>query len=150
PDQAADKTAWACPAGFEPKEGLNTNFPADGMMRAFIVTPAKGVAGPAPGWGPLTGTVESTHANPNGPRSGQNALMAEQGFTVIAPVRQCANQDPAVGQAPCDGVGSNGWNWKPWNDGRAAGPEGEKWKNDAGPDSRFFEAMTRCVGTKFP
>ena len=46
--------------------------------------------------------------------------------------------------------GSNGWNWKPWNDGRAANAEGEKWKDDAGPDSSFFEAMVRCVGTKFP
>ena len=26
------------------------------------------------------------------------------------------------------------------------GAEGDKWKNDAGPDSRFFEAMVRCAG----
>lgn len=141
---------WACPDGFQVKEGLNTNFPHEGMMRAFVVAPAKGVAGPAPVWVPLTGTVESTNANLKVARSGANALMADQGFTIIGPVRQCANQDPDVGRAPCDGVGSNGWNWKPWNDGRAANAEGEKWKNDAGPDSRFFEAMVRCVGTKFP
>jgi len=64
-------------------------------------------------------------------------------------VRQCAEQDPNVGRGQCDGPGSNGWNWKPWNDGRAANAEGEKWKTDAGPDSQFFEDMVRCVGTKY-
>lgn len=152
PDQptASDAAFWSCPDGFDVAEGLNTNFPHEGMMRAFVVLPARGATGPAPVWVPLTGTVESTNANLNVPRSGANALMADQGFTVIAPVRQCANQDPDVGRAPCDGPGSNGWNWKPWNDGRAASAEGDKWKNDAGPDSRFFEAMVRCAGTKFP
>ncbi len=152
PDQetAGAGVKWQCPVGFEVKEGLNTRFPSDGMMRAFVVVPAKGLSGPAPVWAPLTGTVESTNANLNAPRSGANALMAEQGFTVIAPVRQCAEQDPNIGRGQCDGPGSNGWNWKPWNDGRAGNADGEKWKNDAGPDSRFFEAMVRCVGTKFP
>lgn len=148
--EAGDVSFWSCPDGFEVKEGLNTNFPSDGMMRAFVVVPAKGVTGPAPVWVPLTGTVEPTNANLNIARSGANALMANEGFMVIGPVRQCANQDPDVGRAPCDGPGSNGWNWKPWNDGRAGNAEGEKWKTDAGPDSRFFEAMVRCVGTKFP
>ena len=119
-------------------------------MRAFVVASAKGATGPAPTWVPLTGTVESTNANLTVPRSGANALMADQGFTVIGPVRQCAEQDPNVGRGQCDGPGSNGWNWKPWNDGRAGNADGEKWKNDAGPDSRFFEAMVRCVGTAFP
>lgn len=141
---------WSCPEGFTPKEGLNVNFPSDGMMRAFVVVPAKNAQGPSPAWVPLSGTVESTNANLNVPRSGANALMANEGFTVIGPVRQCASQDPDIGFKECDGVGSNGWNWKPWNDGRAANADGEKWKNDAGPDSRFFEAMVRCVGTKFP
>jgi len=149
PEQAA-ATEWSCPDGFTPKEGLNTNFPSDGMMRAFVVIPAKNATGPSPVWVPLSGTVESANANLNVPRSGANALMANEGFTVIGPVRQCANQDPNIGFKECDGVGSNGWNWKPWNDGRAANADGEKWKGDAGPDSRFFEAMVRCVGTKFP
>jgi len=69
---------------------------------------------------------------------------------VIGPVRQCAGEDPDIGFGECNGPGSDGWNWKPWNDGRAAGPLGDKWKNDAGPDSRFLEAMVRCVGTRFP
>ena len=141
---------WACPDGFTPREGLNTNFPHEGMMRAFVVASAKGATGPAPAWVPLTGTVESTNANLTVPRSGAHAWMADQGFTVIGPVRQCAEQDPNVGRGQCDGPGSNGWNWKPWNDGRTGNADGEKWKNDAGPDSRFFEAMVRCVGTAFP
>ena len=29
-------------------------------MRAFVVTPAQGVTGPAPAWVPMTGTVEAT------------------------------------------------------------------------------------------
>lgn len=151
PDQQAASSAakWECPSGYDVKEGLNTNFPYEGTMRSFVVAPAKGVAGPAPVWVPLTGTVESTNANLNVARSGANALMADQGFTVIGPVRQCAEGDPNVGRGQCDGPGSNGWNWKPWNDGRAGNAAGEKWKNDAGPDSRFFEAMVRCVGTKF-
>jgi hypothetical protein len=33
------EAAFTCPAGFIPKEGLNTNFPSDGLMRAFVVTP---------------------------------------------------------------------------------------------------------------
>src|SRR5690606_30104553 len=103
-----------------------------------------------PAWVPLSGTVESANANLYVDRSGANAKLADHGFTVIGPIRQCAEQDPDIGFAECDGPGSNGWNWKPWNDGRAASAEGEKWKNDAGPDSRFFEAMVRCVGTKFP
>ena len=119
------------------------------MMRAFVVVPPKGATSPAPVWVPLSGTVESANANLNVERSGANAKLADHGFMVIGPVRQCANQDPDVGLAPCDGPGSNGWNWKPWNDGRAGNAEGEKWKTDAGPDSRFFEAIVRCAGTKF-
>lgn len=147
--ESADAGFWRCPDGYEVKEGLNTNFPSDGMMRAFVVVPPKNAAGAAPVWVPLSGTVESANANLNVARSGANALLANEGVMVIGPVRQCAEQNPDTGFKECDGVGSNGWNWKPWNDGRAANAEGEKWKTDAGPDSRFFEAMVRCVGTKF-
>ena len=150
PQQEAAPIKWQCPPGFEVKEGLNTNFPSDGLSRAFVVYPAKGVAGPQPVWVPLTGTVESTNANLTVPRSGANALMAGEGFMVIGPVRQCAEQDPNLGRGPCDGPGSNGWNWKPWNEGRAASDAGDKWKNGEGPDVRFLEAMVRCVGTKWP
>ena len=151
PDQqpASADMKWECPDGYEVKEGLNTGFPHEGIMRAFVVVPPKGVGGRAPVWTPLSGTVESANANLHVDRSGANAKLADHGFMVIGPVRQCAEQDPDVGFAQCDGPGSNGWNWKPWNDGRAANAEGDKWKNDAGPDSRFFEAMVRCVGTKY-
>ncbi len=146
---ASDASMWSCPDGFEVKEGLNTHFTSDGLQRAFVVIPPKNVDGPAPVWVPLSGTVESANANLYVDGSGANAKLAEHGYMVIGPVRQCAEQDPDIGFAQCDGPGSDGWNWKPWNDGRARGPEGEKWKQDAGPDSRFLEAMVRCVGTKY-
>ena len=140
---------WECPAGFEPKAGLNVDFPHEGMRRSFWVYPPETGSGPAPVWMPLTGTVESTVDNLTVARSGANALMAKQGFMVIGPVRQCAEGDAAYRGPKCDGVGKGGWTWTPWNDGRAAGPEGERWKTDAGPDAGFFKAAIRCVGTKF-
>lgn len=144
-----DSETWFCPDGYEVKEGLNRDFPSDGMLRSFVVIPPTQSNGPAPVWVPLSGTVESANANLYVERSGNNARLAEHGIMVIGPVRQCANQDPDIGFGECNGPGSNGWNWKPWNDGRAGGPAGDKWKQDEGPDSRFFEAMVRCVGTKY-
>ncbi len=146
----AGAPAFTCPAGFTPKAGLNTDFPSFGLMRAFVLYPAQGVTGPAPVWVPMTGTVESTTANLTSLPSGANAAMAAKGFTVIGPVRQCANQDPDVGFAPCNGPGHGGWTWTPWNDGRTANAAGERWKNDAGPDAGFLKQMVLCVGTKFP
>ncbi len=143
-------TNFACPQGFTPKAGLNTDFPSDGLKRAFIVYPAQGATGPAPVWVPMSGTVESANANLTSLPSGNNAALAQHGFTVIGPVRQCAKQDPNVGFAPCNGLGKNGWTWTPWNDGRMPGPEGARWANDEGPDARFLKAMVLCVGTKFP
>ena len=143
-------THFSCPAGFTPKAGLNTGFPSDGLKRAFIVTPAQGVTGPAPVWVPMSGTVESANANLNSLPSGNNAALAEHGVTVIGPVRQCADQDPNVGFTQCNGLGKGGWTWKPWNDGRTADAAGAQWKTDEGPDGRFLKAMVQCVGTKFP
>lgn len=142
---------WACPAGFEVKEGLNTGFMHKGLERAFVVHPPQNTAGLAPVWVPLTGTVESTNANLTVPRSGANALLAEHGFMVIGPVRACANQDPDFGATPenCNRAGSDGWNWDPWFEGRAASVEGDKWRDDAGPDASFFQAMVQCVGTQW-
>ena len=147
PAQAREK--WNCPEGFTIKAGLNTGFASDGKPRAFVVIPPQNGKGPAPVWVPLTGTVESTNWNLNVLRSGNNAKLAEAGFMVIAPVRQCAEQDPALAAGVCNGPGTGGWNWNPWNDGRAPTPDGERWLSDAGPDSRFLEAMVRCVGTRW-
>ena len=146
---AAAAAPWTCPAGFTVHEGLNTDFPVAGQKRAFWVYPPADASRPAPVWVPLTGTVESTNDNLTVARSGANALMAQKGFMVIGAVRQCANQDPTVKGGPCNGVGSNGWNWNPWNEGRAAGPAGDRWKNDAGADAAFLKAAVQCVGTQW-
>ena len=139
----------ACPDGYQVKPGLNVDFPSDGKMRAFFVIPPADVSKPLPVWVPLTGSVESTNANLNVPRSGANALMAGKGFMVIGPVRECANQDPNLGAGVCNGPGVNGWNWRPWTEGRAGGPAGDAFKNDEGPDSRFLVAAVRCVATQY-
>ena len=146
---AATKPEWNCPEGFEPKEGLNTNFPSDGVMRAFIVVPPKGATGPVPAWVPMVGTVEASNWNLYVKRSGNNAKLADAGIMVIEPVRECANQDPALAAGPCNGPGKNGWTWNPWHEGRAATAAGDRFKTDAGPDVRFLESMVRCVGTKW-
>jgi hypothetical protein len=138
-----------CPDAYQVKPGLNTNFPSDGKMRAFIVSPPSDLSKSLPVWVPLTGSVESTNENLHTPRSGANALMADKGFMVIGPVRECADQDPDLGGGVCNGPGIEGWNWRPWTEGRAAGPDGDKWKNDEGRDSRFLIAMVKCVATKY-
>ena len=116
----------ACPDGYQVKPGLNINFPSDGKMRAFIVSPPPDLSKPAPVWVPLTGSVESTNDNLHTARSGANALMADKGFMVLGPVRECANQNPDLGGGVCNGPGIEGWNWRPWTEGRAGGPEGDR------------------------
>jgi poly(3-hydroxybutyrate) depolymerase len=139
-----------CPGGYQVKAGLNSNFPIDGKMRAFIVSPPAELGKPVPVWVSLTGSVESTNDNLHVARSGANALMSDKGFMVLGPVRECANQDPDLGGGICNGPGIEGWNWRPWTEGRAGTPEGDKWKNDEGPDSRFLIAMVKCVAKKYP
>ncbi len=141
--------SWTCPANYEVKAGLNTDFPHKGLKRAFLVYPPAEQSKPAPVWVPLTGTMESTNDNLTVARSGANALMADKGFMVIGPVRACADQDPKVKSGPCNGPGKDGWNWNPWFEGRAGNPSGDRWKNDEGPDSSFLKAMVECVGTKY-
>lgn len=146
----AARGQWVCPEGFTPKAGLNTGFMADGKARAFVIVPPKAGHGPAPVWVPMVGTVEATNWNLNVARSGNNAKLADAGFMVIGPVRDCAGQDPNLAAGACNGMGHDGWSWNPWSEGRAPGVAGDKWKTDAGPDVRFLEAMVRCVGTKWP
>jgi poly(3-hydroxybutyrate) depolymerase len=146
---AEPAVTWECPEGYQVREGLNVDFPHKGMKRSFWVYPPVDGASPAPVWVPLTGTVESTNDNLTVPRSGANALMAREGFMVIGPVRQCAEGDPAYTGPRCNGPGTDGWAWTPWNEGRAGNASGEKWKLDAGPDASFFKAAIKCVGTKW-
>jgi poly(3-hydroxybutyrate) depolymerase len=149
---AADikRLAGECPADYRVKPGLNVDFPIDGTKRAFVVVPPTNTGKPSPVWVPLTGTVESTNDNLHVARSGANALMAESGFMVIGPVRECANQDADLRAGACNGPGIGGWNWRPWTEGRAASSEGERFKNDEGPDSRFLIAAVRCVAKAYP
>lgn len=147
PAIAADE--WRCPDGYAVHAGLNVDFPADGQKRAFIVVPPAATTKPLPVWVPLTGSVESTDMNLHAARSGANAEMASHGYLVVAPIRQCANQDPDLAAGVCNGPGRDGWNWNPWHDGRAVSPEGAQWADDAGPDVRFFGAMVRCAGTRW-
>jgi poly(3-hydroxybutyrate) depolymerase len=139
-----------CPAGYQVKPGLNVDFPSEGKMRAFVVAPPADLSKPAPVWVPLTGSVESTNDNLHIARSGANALMADHGFMVIGPVRDCANQDPDLRAGVCNGPGIEGWNWRPWTEGRARGADGDRWQNDEGPDSRFLIAIVKCVAAKYP
>ena len=139
-----------CPDGYQVKSGLNTNFPSDGKKRAFIVVPPADISKPLAVWVPLTGSVESTNDNLHTARSGANALLADKGFMVIGPVRECANQDPDLGAGICNGPGIEGWNWRPWSEGRAGNAQGDRWKNDEGPDSRFLISMLKCVAKKYP
>ena len=139
-----------CPAGYQVKPGLNVDFPSDGKKRAFVVVPPPDLSKPVPVWVPLTGTVESTNANLHRPGSGATALMADQGFMVIGPIRQCSEQDPDRSGEVCNGPGDGGWTWRPWNEGRAADSSGDRWKNDEGPDSRFLVAVVRCVANSYP
>jgi poly(3-hydroxybutyrate) depolymerase len=139
-----------CPDGYVAKAGLNTDFPSDGVKRAFIVFPPQGAAGPAPVFVPLTGSVESTMDNLTVPRSGATSLLAAKGFLVIGPVRECANQDPNLRAGVCNGPGHDGWNWNPWHEGRGAGPAGDAFKIDEGSDSRFLIAAVKCAAKSFP
>src|ERR1700722_18416154 len=142
---AAAAVAWQCPDGYQVHEGLNVDFPHKGLKRSFWVYPPREDASPAPVWVPLTGTVESTNDNLTSARSGANALMAQQGFMVIGPVRQCAEGDPAYSGPRCNGLGADGWIWKPWNEGRAPDAGGDKWKQNDSTDTRIFQEQIRSI-----
>ena len=147
---AASAADWECPHGFTPKAGLNTDFPIDGAKRAFVIVPPRGATtGAAPVWVPMVGTVEATNWNLYRLPNGNNAKLADAGFMVIAPVRDCADQDPNLAAGACNGPGHGGWSWNPWHEGRSPSTAGDRFKTDAGPDVRFLEAMVRCVGTKW-
>ena len=147
---AKNALSGSCPPGYRVKAGLNVDFPSDGKMRAFVVTPPANLSKPVPVWVSLTGSVESTNDNLHVARSGANALLADKGFMVIGPVRDCANQDADLRAGVCNGPGIDGWNWRPWTEGRAGNASGDEFKTDEGPDSRFLIAAVKCVATQYP
>jgi poly(3-hydroxybutyrate) depolymerase len=147
---ARNALSGTCPGGYQVKAGLNVDFPSDGKMRAFVVTPPADLSKPVPVWVSLTGSVESTNDNLHVARSGANALLAGNGFMVIGPVRDCANQDADLRAGVCNGPGIDGWNWRPWTEGRAGNASGDQFKRDEGPDSRFLIAAAKCVATQYP
>ena len=148
-----DQLAGSCPAGFTPRVGVNQGFMHNGVARGFVLGAPANLSTPRPVFVSLTGSVESTNENLNA-RGGTLALT-NNGFLVIGPVRRCAGQDPngsgtGVNGGTCNQTGTNGWNWNPWNEGRAFNAAGEQWKTNAGPDSEFLEAVVRCVAAGFP
>lgn len=148
-----DQLPGSCPGNYVVQPGTNTNFLHGGINRAFVLNLPTSTSTPRPVWVPLTGSVESTSEN-LGARGG-NSAMTTEGFIVIGPVRKCANQSPsgsgtAVNGGTCNGPGTGGWNWNPWNEGRVFGAAGDPWKTNEGDDSRFLEAVVRCVAARYP
>lgn len=132
---ASAALSGTCPAGFEPKAGVN-EFSIGGKTRRFHVLPAKSGAGPRPLFVALTGTVQEELSF--AAQSGLDKLV-EQGWTVVAPVRSCSQE-----QRNCNQLGTDGRVWEPWYDGTTP------LTDDAGPDVAFVDAMVHCVASKFP
>lgn len=145
PSPGSSEVPWVpeCPPGFEPQDGGNHDFLHEGLARAFEVRLPTDTSTPRPVFVSITGTVESTIQNLS--TRGGTERLADMGFIVLGPVRRCSNQDPNDGGALCNRVGSDGWNWEPWNDGSWL----PQWNGDVGPDARFLEAMVKCVATKW-
>ncbi len=152
PQLPPDQLPGSCPNGYVVQPGLNTNFLSGGVNRAFVLNLPTDVSTRRPVWVPLTGPVESTNENLDA--RGGNRLMTSEGFIVIGPVRKCAGQDPngastSVSGGACNQAGSGGWVWNAWNDGRVFGVVGDVWKTNEGDDSRFLEAVVRCVANTY-
>jgi hypothetical protein len=146
--------AWepSCPGTFVPTPGVNTGFPTPTGMRSFSLNLPADLATPRPVWVPLTGSVESTNENLDA--RGGNRKLTANGYIVIGPVRKCAVTVDGAGTSAnggtCNTGGTGGWTWNPWNEGRAFGAAGDPFKTDEGPDSKFLEAIVKCVATKVP
>jgi hypothetical protein len=150
-DAGAQLWAPECPANFAPMPGVNTNFPTPTGMRSFSLNLPADTSTPRPVWVPLTGSVESTNENLD--ERGGNRKLVGNGYIVIGPVRRCAGTVDGAGTSvnggACNMGGSGGWTWNPWNEGRDFGAAGDPWKTDEGPDSKFLEAIVKCVATKW-
>jgi hypothetical protein len=143
--------APACPNNYDPVPGVNNGFPTPTGDRSFSLDLPTSTATPRPVWVPLTGSVESTNENLDS--RGGNRAMVDEGYIVIGPVRRCAGTvdggSTSMGGGTCNTTGVGGWTWNPWNEGRIFGSIGDQWKTDEGPDSRFFEAIVKCVAAKY-
>jgi outer membrane protein assembly factor BamB len=142
-DQTPPPWRWtaSCPAGFSPAPGLNTGFPTDAGARDFHVLPATTGTGPRPVFVALTGTVESEEQFLANSRIDE---LPAQGWTVIAPVRNCVTQGHSCSATPPPSM--DGRTWEPWFDGAPAGNE-TYWR-DEGPDVRFIVDAVRCTAAE--
>jgi hypothetical protein len=132
-----------CPAGFaKPQMGENVDFPHNDVMRQFLVFLPEDMSTPRPVFVALTGTVESTEGF-TVTNSGLSELT-QKGWVVLAPVRACST-DAADASQSCNGTGSNGWGWRPWNEGSSS----PMWRQEVGPDGRFLESMVQCAATEW-
>jgi hypothetical protein len=153
PDTLVIGSLWspACPNDYVPVPGVNTGFPTPTGDRSFSLNLPTDTSTLRPVWVPLTGSVESTNENLDS--RGGNRAMVDEGYIVIGPVRRCAvtvdGGDTTMNGGACNTSGTGGWTWNPWNEGRAFDSGGDQWKTDEGPDSRFFEAIVKCVATKY-
>jgi predicted esterase len=131
-----------CPAGFTPQSGMNSGFMTADGERQFSVFLPSDVDTPRPVFLSLTGTEQSESAFMT--QAGVSNLP-NMGFIVIAPVRTCTST-----RTNCNGWGddltNDGRLWEPWFDGSNR----EEFRQDEGPDVRFFEAMVKCVASGWP
>jgi polyvinyl alcohol dehydrogenase (cytochrome) len=131
-----------CPAGFTPRDGLNTGFASDGVEREFHILPATAGTGSRPVLIALGGTADTVTGFLADSRLDR---LPAQGWTVIAPVHNCTTQGH-----PCDATpppSADGRAREPWFDGAAAGDE--RYWSDEGPDVRFIERAARCAATAY-
>jgi hypothetical protein len=131
-----------CPDGFEPQAGMNRGFMSDGVARDFGVYLPSDTDAPSPVYLALTGTVqtEAQFLMASGLQS-----LTRMGFIVLLPSRICSTRG-----TDCNGWGDNltkdGRLWEPWFDASSE----ERYRQDPGPDVRFYEAMVKCVAKSWP
>lgn len=132
----------SCPDGFTPKSGANTGFMSDAIGRDFAVYLPGNTSAPSPVFLALTGTVQT---EPQFLMQSGLGDLTNMGFIVLVPSRLCSTRGTS-----CNGWGDNlskdGRLWEPWFD---ASNE-DRFRQDAGPDVRFYEAMVKCVGKAWP
>jgi predicted esterase len=137
-------TPWdpGCPDGFTPKSGMNSDFSSDGKMRQFQVMVPSDTSSARPVFLALTGTQQTETQFLS--QSGLSNLT-QSGWIVLLPYRSCSTNG-----TNCNGLGEDlskdGRTWEPWFDGSVD----DKFRQDNGPDVRFFENMVKCVAKQWP